>query len=256
MSRPGEKLSLVDPDGGRPLGTLHDRAYGQIRRWLLDGEFRPGAHLTIRTLAARLGTSPMPVREALGRLAAARVLVPGANRSFRVPPVSRPRLEELGLLRATLEGLAAERAAERLLDREVERLDRLNTRMRKAAIEKDQAGYFAANYDFHWTVYQAADAPMLSHLIEDLWLQNGPIQYFAYDDFSIFEVSVRRHDRIIDALRAKDGPAAKQAMMHDVMQANTYVVTHLEQLEAEAAAAAPAAARQPRKLRRAHKAAA
>lgn len=252
MSRRQEKSPAVDADGRRPpQGTLHDLAYAQIRRWLLDGEFRPGAHLTIRTLAARLGTSSMPVREALSRLAEARALVPGANRSFRVPPVSRQRLGELTMVRATLEGLAAERAAERLLDREIERLERLNARMRKATVEQDQTGYFAANYDFHWTVYQAAGAAMLSELIEDLWLQYGPIQFFAYEDFSIFEVSTRRHDRTIAALRAKDGPAARAAMVHDITDANGYVMTHLERLEAEAAAATDAASRrrerQPRR---------
>lgn len=221
----------------RLKSTLHDFAYAQIRRWLLDGEFRPGAHLTIRTLAARLGTSSMPVRAALSRLAAVRALVPGANRSFRVPPVSRQRLEELIMLRASLEGLAAERAAERLVGRELDRLGRLNARMREAASQDDQASYFAANYDFHWTIYLASGVTMLSESIEDLWLQYGPIQFFPYEDSRIFDVSTRRHDQIITALRAKDGPAARLAIAHDITQANVYVMDHLERLETEAATA-------------------
>ncbi len=78
---------------------------------------------------------------------------------------------------------------------------------------------------------------MLGEAIEDLWLQYGPIQFFPYDDSRIFDVATRRHDLIIAALRAKNGPAARLAMAHDITEANAYVMDHLERLEAEAATA-------------------
>jgi hypothetical protein len=48
--------------------TLHDRAYLEVEKAIMSGAIRPGATITIRAMAAALGTSPMPVREALSRL--------------------------------------------------------------------------------------------------------------------------------------------------------------------------------------------
>jgi DNA-binding GntR family transcriptional regulator len=54
---------------------LHDRAYLEVKKAIMCGAIRPGATITIRAMAAALGTSPMPVREALSRLVAERALV-------------------------------------------------------------------------------------------------------------------------------------------------------------------------------------
>lgn len=216
--------------------TLHNAVYRRIRTWLLDGRFKPGAHLTIRVLARELGTSPMPIREALGKLAAAKALVPGANRSFKVPLVTRERLSHLIKVRSALEGLAAELATPRLIDREIEKLILLNARMREASPSRDQNAYFMNNFDFHWAIYRASGSPLLIDMIEDLWLQNGPIYYFVYKDFDIFDVSVGRHDRIIAALKSRDAKAARDAIVHDITDANNYVVANLERLEIEAEA--------------------
>jgi DNA-binding GntR family transcriptional regulator len=65
--------------------TLYLRVYRALREALIVGAVAPGDFLNIRPIAAALHTSPMPVREALGRLAAEDALEPLANRGFRVP---------------------------------------------------------------------------------------------------------------------------------------------------------------------------
>ncbi len=219
---------------GPPTRTLHERVYRILARGLSSGEFAPEALLSIRMLAAKLGTSAMPVRAALSRLAAARALVPGPNRSFRVPPVTRERLVELASARAALEGRAAELATPRIAAEGIDRLASLNALMREATGKQDQAAYFANNRDFHWTIYQAAGQTLLGEMIEDLWLQNGPIHYFIYADFSIFARSVARHDAVIEALRHRDAALARDAIVFDIVTANDYVVEHLDRLHVEA----------------------
>ena len=91
---------------------LHENVYQEIRRNLIAGQFQPGEAVTLRGLAAKLGTSAMPVREALRRLVAERALDLGANRilygygalrdgqsllhlrAHRLPIVVTPSLEE------------------------------------------------------------------------------------------------------------------------------------------------------------------
>jgi DNA-binding GntR family transcriptional regulator len=94
--------------------TLYLRVYRALRRALSMGAAAPGDLLNIRPIAAALRTSPMPVREALGRLAAEGALEPLANRAFRLPVLGPEKYRELLLVRLRLEGLAGEHAAVRV----------------------------------------------------------------------------------------------------------------------------------------------
>src|SRR5271163_3805682 len=86
--------------------TLNDRAYGELRKGLISGTFRPGQVLVIRTLAEAYGISTTPVREALQRLVAERLLEMQSNRSIAVPYLSVEKFVELVRIRTALEGLA------------------------------------------------------------------------------------------------------------------------------------------------------
>ena len=68
--------------------TLNDRAYLALKRSLISGQFRPGQILVIRAMAESYGISTTPVREALQRLVAERLLVMQPNRSIAVPLLS------------------------------------------------------------------------------------------------------------------------------------------------------------------------
>lgn len=83
---------------------MSERVYQQLKWPLIVGEFAPDAKLSIRKVAEAFGTSAMPVREALKRLATERALVSRANRLFRVPRLAPKRVSELFFLRANLEG--------------------------------------------------------------------------------------------------------------------------------------------------------
>src|ERR1700733_5969306 len=91
--------------------TVQDRVYSVLRERLMRGGFEPGQKLKIAELATALGTSAMPVREALNRLAAERAIESMPNRSVRVPALSRECLQDLMETRFAVEGLAVARAA-------------------------------------------------------------------------------------------------------------------------------------------------
>jgi DNA-binding GntR family transcriptional regulator len=101
-------LSLAEVVAIDRVDTLTDRAYAQLREALMGGAFSPGQKITIRTIAAALGVSPTPARDALGRLVAERALESGPNRTVFVPRLTVPRLREIYRLRFALEVMAAE----------------------------------------------------------------------------------------------------------------------------------------------------
>src|SRR5262249_18516943 len=90
--------------------TLNDRAYDEIKKGLMAGKISPGQPVVIRTLAENYGISATPVREALQRLVAERLLEMLPNRSIAVPELSAEKFVELVRIRTALEGLAAELA--------------------------------------------------------------------------------------------------------------------------------------------------
>ena len=94
--------------------NLQERLYQRLREDLLAGRFQPGERLKIRDLANQWGTSPMPVRAALQRLVAEGALEGEAQRSLRVPLMTRERFLQILQVRLSLEGLAAESASGRL----------------------------------------------------------------------------------------------------------------------------------------------
>ena len=89
-------------------GNLQEQLYQRLRADLLAGRYLPGQRLKIRDLAAAWGTSPMPVRAALQRLAAEGALEGEAQRSLHVPQMDGERYRHLLQVRLSLEGLAAE----------------------------------------------------------------------------------------------------------------------------------------------------
>lgn len=90
--------------------TLQDQVYRQIREALMSGRFQPGQKLTIRGLAEALGSSPMPVREALQRLSAENAFEVTETSRLRVRMMTVERLREIRDARVALEGLLAEKA--------------------------------------------------------------------------------------------------------------------------------------------------
>ena len=86
--------------------TLQERVYRALRQAILEGRFSPGEALPSRSLAGVLGTSVMPVRDALVRLRAEGGVEILPNRAARIPIMSRQSIAELYEIRLNLEGLA------------------------------------------------------------------------------------------------------------------------------------------------------
>ncbi len=91
--------------------TLSQRVYEDVRELLLAGQVRPGQKLTLKSLSEALGTSQMPVREAIRQLSAEGALEILPNRAVRVPLMTKDKFRELLKIRLALEGLAVEHAA-------------------------------------------------------------------------------------------------------------------------------------------------
>jgi DNA-binding GntR family transcriptional regulator len=203
--------------------TLRDNAYAQLREALMTGQFEPGQHLTIRGLAAALGVSPTPIREAVRRLAAERAIEAEANRWMRIPVLSADQLRELRAIRLALEGLATERAAERITGAELAEVRRLEAdivALRPAGTPKQMIPRISR---LHFAIYRASRMPDLVRIIESLWLRSAPYSNLLFPGYTRNERG-RLRAGVLAALEGRDSAAARAAMEADIGGALDYLI--------------------------------
>ncbi|WP_244423651.1 GntR family transcriptional regulator [Nitratireductor pacificus] len=202
--------------------TIQDGVYRQLRHALMTGRFEPEQVLTISSLAETFGTSHMPVREALRRLAAENALVTAPNGSARVPSVSRARLDDLCRARIAVEGLAAELATANLGKAEIAELELLLAAHEASGRNESVYEMLGKNREFHFALYQGSNSEVLIQLIETLWLRFGPYMRMLTRHVEPILKSQgavtysQHHHEAIDALRSRDAAGVRQAIIDDI----------------------------------------
>jgi len=175
-------LSVISPahtDRLEPLQpivrqSVNEAVYRELRNKLMHGEFPAGRLLGIQHLADALGTSTMPVREALRRLIAEQGLEPMRNGTTRVPLITRARLNDMRRARVLIEGTVTEWAAPKLSVASLDRLEQLAIEITHARRTREGVpASLEKNRVFHFTIYEAAASPVMTAMIESLWLQSG-----------------------------------------------------------------------------------
>lgn len=221
-----KELATID------VTTVQERVYRELRRALQQGRLVSGESLTVRALARAVGTSEMPVREALRRLIAEGALVQVPNRSFQIVPMTSERLTELTRVRVALEGMAAQLAVTAGGPTLVADLTALNSEMRQA-IDTGQSDedILRANQEFHFTIYRAAASPQLFEFIDMLWLRSGP--YLAdtlrraEDSRGLFRNGTVVHERLIRAMARGNAEAVARALAADLELTAAAAMKHL-----------------------------
>jgi DNA-binding GntR family transcriptional regulator len=230
------KITTVD------VTTVQERVYRELRSALQQGRLVSGQSMTVRALASAVGTSEMPVREALRRLIAEGALVQAPNRSFRIIPMTRERLAELIRVRVALEGMAARLVAEHADKSLIATLTKFNDEMRSSIELGRPEDTLRANQEFHFAIYSAANSPQLLELIDMLWLRSGP--YIAdtlrrrEDAPDIFLRGVAFHGRLIRAISRHDGDGAVRALALDLERVAEFSMKHLASADSKVSNAA------------------
>lgn len=213
-----EALASIQPIAHE---TMSRRVYNDLRELLMSGQLQPGEKLTLKALSMALGTSAMPIREAMRQLGAEMALEFLPNRSVRVPVMSKARFRELLLVRSSLESLAIEQAVLHMSEAELTQAESAAERFASAMGAKtfNVARVIQSNKDLHFAIYRAARMPTLLSMIETLWLQVGPVLNVDMSQGSkrVSEAtSVQHHTAILDALRRRDAKASSKALLGDL----------------------------------------
>ncbi len=233
MNNLSSPRTIVTPAAITQIGrlervTLGERVYAELSELLMSGELAPGQRMSLRSIAETLGVSMMPVREAVARLVPDQSLEVLPNRAVRVPLMTKARFRELTAVRLLVEGIAAETAARNRTDADLAGMrgfeEALLAEARSQVPRADQA--VRANKELHFAVYRATGLPTLVGIIEGLWLKIGPVLNFdlkASPERLLTGGATRHHRRLVEAISAGKGTAARQAIVDDIEEAAAFI---------------------------------
>ncbi|WP_425053909.1 GntR family transcriptional regulator [Psychromarinibacter sp. S121] len=206
----------------RSRQTVQDQVYAQLREALVSGAFEAGQGFTIPALADSFGTSHMPVREALRRLAAENALRISSTGTATVPPLDIDELRKICEVRLVLEPAAARLAFGRMGASDIATMKDLLAAHQRTGETGDIVEMLAANRAFHFHIYNATENEVLVSQIENLWLRSGPyVRYLSDRMADLLRTSYKsgytsHHEDMLAALEAGDEAAFVQAMVEDV----------------------------------------
>lgn len=225
MPRPKSVEDLGSSLGPVERETLNDRVYRELKNSIMTGAFKPGAELTLRSVAEALGTSFMPVRDAIRRLVTERGLEMRPSRMIAIPVLSAQEFLDLRRVRVLLEGEAVALAAERISERQLANVRSILKRLGSLNSEQ-RSQFWALNLKLHFAIYEVGASPLLLSIIESLWLQLGPL--LARVPLSrALKDSVDPHQLLVRALEQRDPKAARGALEADLTQATERVLNEL-----------------------------
>lgn len=214
-------VATPEPLSASPT-TLADRLLDELQNAIVEGDLEPGEKLREPDLARRFGTSRGPLRDALRRLEARRLVTATPNAGARVVALSDRQLIELYEVREALEGMTCRLAADAMSDAELDDLEALLTTHEREIERRRGRKYFQqrGDLDFHYRIAAACGNELLRVSL--------CVDHYQLMRLYRFKFANRRgrparalaeHRRILEALRERDGELAEILMRRHIRSA-------------------------------------
>ena len=208
MAQPAEQFPV----------SVAGRVADQLRDLIRDGSYAPGARLVERSIAQELGTSHIPVREALARLAEEGLVVRRPRRGARVAELSPRMLDEISSVRVVLEQFVCRRVLERWTPGAEAELSRIARRMTSAAERGTTKTVADLDVRFHETLWRLADHELLLEVAAGL---RGRIEGFlraANEALAPEELRLHAlaHVELVEVLASADETAVAESMRRHI----------------------------------------
>jgi DNA-binding GntR family transcriptional regulator len=223
------------PDDGE-YQSLPSLVLDRLREAILEGRYKPGERIRQEAVAREMGTSRIPVRDALSRLQKEGLVTITAHVGARVATLDMAELDEVYLIRERIEPLAIKRSAPRLTDEHLEELAGYVEEMEKCASVEDPSRWVELDRRFHLTTYAGAQLPRMHEMIVGLW--NASQQYRrVYTALpSSFSLAHIEHRLMLEALRQRDAELAELVSLKHIRRTRLALANHAELFDEEGSA--------------------
>jgi DNA-binding GntR family transcriptional regulator len=220
-------ISLGKIERRRAVDDVHQA----IREAILDRRFPPRMRLNVEELALQLGVSLTPVRSAIQLLAAEGLVDVHSRSGTFVATISRRELEETFDIRCALECLAAEKAAERLTDKDIEQARKLyDVMLRLRKTESQRKIHDEANFGLHEIIIRASGNERLADIYEGLQAHIAMCRLHRMDEswHSRLPQEQKEHKEIVEAMEKRDAKALVKALRSHILRAKDALLEHIE----------------------------
>lgn len=211
-------MNTDSPFSRHRLTSLSDQVYDRLRRAIITAELPPGEKLVELDVAAQMGTSQGPIREALQRLEHDGLVNRRARSATFVTTMAISEMYELFSIRSVIEGFAIQHTVQTINALQCGLLDELVQKMALAGREQDLIGLAELDLQFHQRIVEWSGREglqrvwkPLSSQVERFIVQSHPEHYLDFVEIGT------RHQPIVDALRRGDRDEAVQVMQEHIM---------------------------------------
>jgi len=189
---------------GKKYAPLRDQAYASIKNAIITAELKPNQRIGEEAVAARIGTSRTPVREALQKLEIEGLILKKQGGGFVVKGVVEEEIEDIVGLQCTLESYAGRLAMTRITEEELCDLDHFIELQEECVINLDAETFIRLDGEFHARIHRAAKNARLYELVQSLQDILDRYRAIIFRSHASLHQSVKDHKEMIALMRARN----------------------------------------------------
>lgn len=210
VSPVGQKTPIIGSLTERT--SLRERVTEVLREAMVAGELEPGAIYSAPAIAAKLGVSPTPVREAMMELSREGLVDALRHRGYRIKELSDSALEEISELRALIEVPTVGRVAQMASADDVAELRPIADELNRTAAEGEFQAFIAADMAFHLKLLAIAGNETL---VEEVRRLRGMTRLYglrSLRESNVLLTTAHEHHELLDCIEQNDRDGAETLM--------------------------------------------
>ena len=208
--------------------SLVEKAYQQIKEWIIRYDLKPGTYLRIAQLSAQLEMSQTPIREALSKLEREYLVNQLSKQGYVVRSMDLKEVEDIYNVRIALEAMAVEEAATRITEATLTKLSHILEEAMNLMNKGDKGRTLDIEQDFHMVIMEAGGNHFLVQIgkgiLERIWMIQN-VNIFTSDHMIIAH---QEHVEILKALKQRDPQKAAALMNKHLRFAKEFVISRLK----------------------------
>ena len=208
---------------------LRDVVFNTLREAILRGDLKPGERLMELQLAAKLGVSRTPIREAIRMLEQEGLAVTVPRRGAEVARMTLKDMEDVLEIREALDELAVQLACKKISSEQLEQLRKVKEDFELNTRSNDVKKIAESDVKFHDIIYEATDNPKLVSMLSNLREQVYRYRVEYLKDTDSYPILIREHEAILEGLQSRDCQKAAKAMQEHVENQAAAVKAGIEQ---------------------------
>lgn len=205
--------------------TLVDEVVDYLRDSIINLRIKPGEQLNELELIKKMNISRSPLREAYRLLEGEGLIKRESRKGVFVQDITATDILDTIPIRAALEGLAAEIAALKITEKELEKLEKIKEKLQGAVDKENYKAYIKLNFEFHKQIIEAARNEKLKEILKNLGKKSMWFSFAAlYFRKGVIEMNMSDHQEIYQALKEGKGKRASELMVKHIAESGPKIV--------------------------------